>query len=374
VNDDGFRSARSRRVDTPSQPLVPRSVRPARPTRLGTYEIFGKIAKGGMATIYLARDVLVQGGPIAVKVVRHELSDDEHVDHMFLDEAAILPRLEHPNIVKTLECGVEGHQRYIAMELLLGHTLMDLWRLCHARNVALAPEIVAWLGARVADALHFAHELTNDHGAPLHVIHRDVNPTNIFLTYEGDLKLFDFGLAKSTGRLAKSSSNIVKGKLPYLSPEQILQMPLDRRSDLFALGTTLWEMLSARRLFTREDDIATVKAVRGGPIPDVRSVAPHVPDDLAAIVHRALERNRAHRHATARELGDELDAFITLRGVSDARARLAAILPPLFPEEYARQMTWLRATRTSTPPRSMRPTATKAESPFSDLPARASNS
>jgi serine/threonine-protein kinase len=306
---------------------------------------------------------------VAVKVVRHELSDDQHVDQMFLDEAAILPRLVHPNIVRTLECGVDGHQRFIAMELLLGHTLMDLWKICNDRNVALAPEIVAFIGARVADALHFAHELTDELGAPLHVIHRDVNPTNVFLTYKGDLKLFDFGLAKSTGRRAKSSSNIVKGKLPYLSPEQILQMPLDRRSDLFALGTTMWEMLSARRLFTREDDIATVKAVRGGPIPDVRSVAPHVPDALAAIVHRALERNRAHRHASARELGDALDAFVGALA-DEVRARLAAILPPLFPEGYARQMTWLRASRASAPPPSMRPAAPKPESSFADLPSR----
>jgi serine/threonine-protein kinase len=257
------------------------------------------------------------------------------------------------------------------MELMLGHTLMDLWKTCHARNEALAPEIVAWIGGRVADALHFAHELKGEDDALLSVIHRDVNPTNIFICYDGSLKLFDFGLAKAHGRRAKSSSNIVKGKLPYLSPEQILQMPLDRRSDLFALGTTMWEMLTARRLFTRDSDVATVKAVRGGAIPEVRTLAPHVPSELALIVHRALERNRAHRYATARELGDELDAFVGERGKNDARARLAAILPILFPEEFARQMTWLRAARTNTPPGSLRPTgSSKPASPFASLPAR----
>jgi eukaryotic-like serine/threonine-protein kinase len=373
VKDEGSGKRGKSRLDTPSAPMGPRSTRPNRPARLGRYEIFGKIAKGGMATIYLARDAEKAGGPIAIKVVRHELSDDEQIDRMFLDEAAMLGRLEHPNIVRTLECGVEAGQRFIAMELLLGHTLMDVWKTCHARNVALAPEVVAWIGARIADALFFAHELTDENGAPLHVIHRDVNPTNIFITYEGDLKLFDFGLAKSKGRYTKSVSGIVKGKLPYLSPEQIMQMPLDCRSDLFALGTTMWEVLTARRLFTREDDISTVKAVRHGPIPDVRTIAPHVPTELAAIVHRALERNRANRHTNARELREDLDSFVASRNALDSKARLAAILPTLFPEEYARQMTWLRATRTTTTtPQAMRPTGAvgKPESPFASLPPR----
>jgi serine/threonine-protein kinase len=331
-------------------PRTSRSWRPiagGRPTRLGEYDILAKIASGGMATVYLAHHVRPDGErtAAAVKVVRHELSDDGYVHRMFLDEAAILERLTHPNIVRMLGCGVTEERRYIAMELLLGHTVMDLWKACVARKISLRPEDIAWMGARVADALCFAHNLTDAQGKPLDLIHRDVNPTNIFLTYDGSLKLFDFGFAKSTGQRARTAAGIVKGKLPYLSPEQVMQLPLDGRSDIFALGTTLWEMATMRRLFTRDNDAHTLAAVRGGPIPDPRTFARALPADLAAIILKALQRNRENRYATAAEIGRDLDAFACSLGAEDVPGRIAAILEMLFPEERSKQLGWVRAAR-----------------------------
>jgi serine/threonine protein kinase len=315
-----------------------------RPESLGRYEIVSKIAGGGMATIYLGRAPEPTGETLAValKIIRQDLRRDPTILRMFVDEGELLVRLRHPNVVRTYEVDVADEHAFIAMELLLGTTLAAVWDTCVDHKLRLHPEIAAWIAARVCEALEYAHDLSDPSGAPLHLVHRDVNPTNVFLTFKGEVKLFDFGLAKVLGRSTKSAPGIVKGKLPYLSPEQIMQFPLDRRSDVFGLGTTLWEMLTSRRLFRMEDDAATLRAVQRGPIPDVREYAPDVPDSLAPIVKRALERNRDHRYPSARALGYDLDMFLAQRGVVDVPARLSAMLDTLFPGEQKRQSGWLK--------------------------------
>jgi eukaryotic-like serine/threonine-protein kinase len=294
-----------------------------------------------MAAIYLARSSDDPEQVVALKVMRNELRADDHMSSMFLDEAQLLSRLEHPNIVKTFGFGEEDEQQFIAMELLLGKPLAAVWEACVERELRIDPDLVAFIGARVADALHHAHELKSDKGQPLSIIHRDVNPSNVFLTFAGDVKLFDFGMAKATERYAQSSPGIVKGKLPYLAPEQIMQLPLDRRADIFGLGTSLWEMLTNRRLFRRENDVDTVRAVHVGPIPEVRSIVPEVPARLGEIVHRALQRNRDHRYYTAAEMAHDLDHFLDVRN-ANAEARIGAMLDALFPGERKRQLNWLK--------------------------------
>jgi serine/threonine protein kinase len=302
-----------------------------------------KIAGGGMATVYLGRttDPTVPQA-VALKIIRQDLRRDPEILRMFVDEGELLTRLVHPGIVRTYEVAATDEHAYIAMELLLGTTLASVWDTCVARKLRLHPEIAAFIAARITDALHYAHDLQDPSGAPLHIVHRDVNPTNVFLTWTGEVKLFDFGLAKVLGRSTKSAPGIVKGKLPYLSPEQVMQFPIDRRSDVFGLGTTLWEMLTARRLFRRDDDADTLRAVQRGDIPDVRKHAPDVPDTLSPIVRRALERNREHRYASARELGRDLDGFLHARGVTGMPERLASLIETLFPDEKKRQAGWLK--------------------------------
>ncbi len=173
-----------------------------------------------------------------------------------------------------------------------------------------------------------------------------MNPSNIFLTYDGRVKLFDFGLAKALGRTAKSSAGIVKGKLPYLSPEQVMQFPLDRRVDVFTLGATLWEMTTMKRLFKRDDDIETVKAVRTGVIPDPRVIVPQIPATLAAVTKKALERSAAHRYDTALDFAQALDAFLAETAKpAELPQVLGAMLDSLFPGDRAKQEGWLRKTR-----------------------------
>jgi serine/threonine protein kinase len=317
---------------------------PGRPTRLGGFDVIAKIAGGGLSTIYLARAAGAAGAvPVALKVIRDDLRADDEVVGMFLDEASLLAKLRHPNIVRTVAVNVAEGQRFIAMELLLGVTLASVHEECVARGVRLAPEIVAWIGARVAGALAYAHAMPGDDGKPHVVIHRDVNPRNVLITFEGDVKLFDFGLAKTDStRNARTSPGIVKGTLPYVSPEQIMQLPLDGRSDIFGLGTTIWELLTAKRLFRRETDAETVRAVQRGPIPDPRTVAPEVPELLAQIVKQTLERNRDNRYANAAELARDLDTFVKARGMDDARARVSKLVLTLFPDEHRRQRGWLK--------------------------------
>jgi serine/threonine-protein kinase len=313
-----------------------------RPTKLGRWDVLAKIAGGGISAIYLGRAPDSEDR-VALKIVKPELRGNEQVDHMFVDEASLLVKLVHPHIVRTYDFGDDPqHGRYIAMELLLGKTMAAVHDACAQRGGRLAPEAVAWVGARVADALHYAHELVDEERGQLAIIHRDVNPANLFLTFDGEVKLFDFGMARATGRATKSSPGIVKGTLPYLSPEQVMQLPIDRRTDVFGLGTTLWELATGRRLFKRDNDAETVRAVQFATIPDPRSIAPEIPEALVNVLKKALERNRSHRYATAAALRDDLDAFASTRHPEKAPGRLSKLLDELFPGERKRQMGWLK--------------------------------
>jgi protein kinase-like protein len=249
---------------------------------------------------------------------------------MFLDEARIASRLSHPNIIAIHGLGHDGKRHFLAMEVLRGRTLLEVWERAHAQKRRLPYEVVAWIGARVADALHHAHELRDERGRPLHVIHRDVSPSNIFLTDQGVPKLIDFGLAKARDRIASTAIGVIKGKLAYLAPEQVLGHNADRRADIFALGVTLWEVSLDRRLFRRDTDVETVRRVRDAEVPDPRSLAPDYPAALAEALARALAKDPAARFQTAAGLRDALDAFVQGSGKPVDEAKMQAIAAELF--------------------------------------------
>ncbi len=190
--------------------------------RLGEYTVLAPISEGGMASVWLGRTTDPPSRFAALKVIRAEHGRNQEFVAMFLDEARIASRLVHPNIIAIHGLGHDGKRHFLAMEVLRGRTLLELWERAHARKQRLPYAELAWLGARVADALHHAHELRDDHGKPLQVIHRDVSPSNIFVTNEGVPKLIDFGLAKARDRVAKTAIGVIKGKLAYLAPEQVL--------------------------------------------------------------------------------------------------------------------------------------------------------
>jgi serine/threonine-protein kinase len=291
--------------------------------RLGDYEVLAPISEGGMGSVWLGR---ASGRPaelVALKAIRAEFGRNKEFVAMLVDEAGIASRLSHPNILSVRALGNDGKHHFLVMELLRGHTLLETWKVAHARGKRLPFDVVAWIGARIADALHYAHELSDDGGAPLNVVHRDVNPANVFLTREGVPKLIDFGLAKARDRIASTAIGVVKGKLAYLSPEQTHGRSADRRSDVFALGVTLWEITLDRRLFLDETDVETVRRVRETQVPDPTTLMENYPPALAKALVRALAAKPDDRWQTAAEMRDALDAFVksTGRGVDASNVR-----------------------------------------------------
>jgi serine/threonine protein kinase len=271
-----------------------------------------------------------------------ELGTDEQYLQMFRDEASILLRMSHPNIVETFEADVTGGHRWIAMEVLLGRTVADLCDQAERRGAHVPHPLAAWICARVADALHYAHELTDDDGVRLAVIHRDANPSNIIVTYDGRVKLIDFGLAKAARRTSKSKEGVVKGKVPYLSPEQVKQREIDHRTDLYALGATLWEMTTGRRLWKRDTDVETVRAIQAGVVPDPTELVDGYPEELWAIVWEALMPQSAHRTSDAAAMSADLDAFVGRTGKADGMPQRAqAFVEAMFPQERARREAWM---------------------------------
>jgi eukaryotic-like serine/threonine-protein kinase len=313
------------------------------PPTLGRYEVGPKIGGGGMADVYVGRGVSDRGLEelVALKVMHQKFGRDPNFLRMFSDEAKILARFSHPNIVRTIESGITSEYRFIAMDLLSGRTLMDVWEALVARGERLSFRHGAWICARVADALHAAHELRDQRGQPLSVVHRDVNPSNIFLTYEGVPKLIDFGLVKARDRRTKSAEGVIKGKFAYLAPEQLSEFPVDRRIDLYALGATLWEVGTMRRLFRRETDIDTLRAIHEGNVPDPRGIVDDYPDELRAVLLHALARNPEERYATADLMRDDLDAFVD-DAAGEMTAEVAALVARLFPGEEQRHLAWQR--------------------------------
>ncbi len=312
------------------------------PARLGPYEVRAKIGEGGMATVYLGHLKTPQGDRVvALKVIKDEFSLNADFVNMFLDESKIVSRLNHPNVVQVYELGNEGARLFIAMELLFGQSLWHVWNACRVAGVRLRYDVAAHIGARGALGLHHAHELTRPDGGPSNLVHRDVNASNIFVTYEGEVKIIDFGLAKAIGRVSKTAAGVVKGKLAYMSPEQAVGKPLDRRSDVFALATSLWEVTTDHRLFKGTDDVDTLKRVYAAQVTDPTTLVEGYPPDLWQILRRALAKNPNDRYSTAAEFARDLDAFTGRTAPQMGPRTVAEVMQALFRGERERQATWM---------------------------------
>jgi eukaryotic-like serine/threonine-protein kinase len=311
------------------------------PRRLGRYEVRGKIGEGGMATVYLGHVREEGGRMVALKVIKEAYSLNNEFVTMFSDEAKLVSRLSHPNIVQVFELGAEGNRLFIAMELLNGQSLWHVWNACRERGVRLRYDVAAWVGARVAEGLHHAHELRDGRGAPLNIVHRDVNASNIFITYDGRVKVIDFGLAKAANRLSKTRAGMVKGKLAYMAPEQAVGHSLDRRTDLFALGTTLWEVTADQRLFKGEDDTETLERVHAANVPDPTRLVEGYPPDLWTILKKVLQKDPQARYRDGTELAVGLDRFAMSEGRMINQSVVASIMQALFVDEKAAHDRWL---------------------------------
>lgn len=281
---------------------------PAASPKLGRYELLGRLAAGGMGEIFLARLEGAAGFErlCVVKKILPHLADDQRFRRMLIDEAHIAARMSHPNICQVYELAETDGQLYIVMEYLEGVTVLPLLRRASRAHTPLPLGLVTGIVSQTCEALHYAHELRERDGTPLHIVHRDVTPSNIFLTEAGVAKVLDFGIAKAKTASAQTQTGTVKGKYAYMAPEQLKGGTLDRRVDVFALGVVLFEMLSLRRLFQRKTDYLTFRAVMEQPIPDLRRYRPDVDDAMMSVVVRALSREPETRFASVRELGSAL--------------------------------------------------------------------
>ena len=274
-------------------------------TRLGRYELLARLATGGMGEIFLARLEGVEGFEklYVVKRILAHLADDARFRQMLIAEARIASKMAHPNICQVFELGDSDGQLYIVMEYLEGISLLPMLRRFSKDQVPLELGFVAGVFQQTADAVNYAHELKDRDGDYLGIIHRDVTPSNVFVTESGVAKVLDFGIAKARGASTQTQEGTVKGKYAYMAPEQLRGAAIDRRVDIFAMGVVLYEMLALRRLFQRKTDYLTFRAVMEQPIPDIRRYRPDVPDGVAMAIQRALERDPNSRFDTARQFG-----------------------------------------------------------------------
>jgi serine/threonine protein kinase len=305
------------------------------PTVLGKYRLIAELGRGGMAEVFLA---LVQGPAsfnklMVIKRLRPHLAEEEELLQMFLDEARLAAKLSHPNVVQTIEVGEEKEQYFISMEYLEGQPLNRILRRC--RRSLTTPMVVHILCAAL-DGLQHAHELTDFDGTKLRVVHRDATPHNIFVTYDGQVKVVDFGIAKAAISVAETRTGVLKGKVSYMAPEQARgEEQVDRRADLFSIGCCLWEGLTGQRVWKGKGDVQILNAIMGrsGGLPSPCTIDPTIDARLAAICMKALAFERDERHQTAIELRRELDAY--LESIADKTTLLdvSAVIADHFADE-----------------------------------------
>ena len=313
--------------------------------KIGRYEGVCLLATGGMAEILLARQRGPSGfqRPVVIKRILPHLARGRDFVDMFLDEARIVAGVRHPNVVHVHELGHEDGELYLVMEYLEGEAVSVIVPRLRKRQEHLDYALCAHIGAEACAGLHAAHELVDEAGNPLNVVHRDISPQNIFVTYSGAVKLLDFGIATAEDRQSKTETGQFKGKLQYSSPEQCVGLALDRRSDIFGLGVVLYELSTQTRLFKRASHMLTLRAICEGRIVPPTEIVPDFPPALSAIIMRALERRPKARYQTALEMRRELLA-VARKLSSDVALEeaLGEKMTELFPDRILEKAAMLR--------------------------------
>jgi serine/threonine-protein kinase len=309
--------------------------------QFGKYSLLRLLGTGGMAQVHLAR-VDGPGGVArlsALKRMLPHLTKDTHLTAMFLDEARVASLVNHPHVARVEDFGELGGTYFMAMEFLAGvdtATLVD----STVDRGGIPVQYAVTIASQVAMGLHAAHEQKDLDSRTLGLVHRDVSPQNILVTFDGMAKLVDFGVAKSQVQRELTRETAVKGKLCYMSPEQCLARAIDRRSDIFALGAVLYELLSGRPLFLRENDGATLRALLDEPIPRLSKVRSDVPEELWRIVQRSLARNPDERYPTAMHLSCALDGYLKASGMTPSTSELGRWLQGAFPGRVQEVAAW----------------------------------
>lgn len=305
-----------------------------RGARLGKYSLVAEIARGGMGIVYLAQAIGRHGFKklVVVKQLKPELAEDEKFREMFLDEARLAARLNHRNIVQTLEVDEEDERYFFVMEYLEGRTLHHVSRL--KGDKALAPPALLRIICDVLAGLHYAHELSDYDGKSLGVVHRDVSPRNVFLTYDGQVKLLDFGVAKAAGRDQQTEAGELKGRVPYMAPEHVSERAVDRRADIFSAGVLVREALTGTRVWEGHNEIEILKHLLQKTIPPLPP-DPNISEEARAIIAKAMAPERADRYRTAHEMRCALEAYVSRLDPGGSLAKVGDHISKAFAKQRA---------------------------------------
>jgi serine/threonine protein kinase len=309
------------------------------PIPFGKYYLLERINVGGMAEVFKAKATGVEGFErmVAVKRILPSIAEDEEFITMFIDEAKIAVQLTHANIAQIFDLGKVDDSYFIALEYVHGKDLRAIFNRARSRGEQLPIPMACYAVMKLCEGLDYAHNKRDAAGQFLNLVHRDVSPQNILVSYEGEVKIIDFGIAKAAGKAGKTQAGILKGKFGYMSPEQVQGVEIDRRSDIFGVGICLYELLTGERLFVGESDFATLEKVRNVDIMPPSTYNRRIPEELEQIVLKALARDRDARHQTAMQLHDELQSFMYASGNFFGRRDLSMYMHRVFAEEIQKE-------------------------------------
>ncbi|MBI5187077.1 MAG: serine/threonine protein kinase [Nitrospinae bacterium] len=308
----------------------------------GDYLLLRKISEGGMGEIYKGKKITIVGDSkvqisVAIKRILPHFATNQTLINLFRTEAEIISKFKHQNIISIYDFGMVDDYYFIAMEYIPGKSLMDVFTDCLKKRHSFPMDLSVSVIAKVASALDYAHRAKDDSGKPLEIIHRDVSPHNTLFSYEGDVKLIDFGIAKTEIQVEQTQLGVRKGKLAYMSPEQLRGEPLDPRSDIFSLGIVLWELLTNKQMFAGKTDLDILGAMREHRLPPPRDINKDIPEELDAIVRKTLEVDRTKRFQTADEMEKALNDFSLAHKIDLSSRKIADYLKTNYKENIAKE-------------------------------------
>ena len=326
--------------DEPPAPPVKEEEEPTDGVRFGQYVLLEKIAAGGMAEVWKARKRGEEGFQkiVAIKKILPHLSDNQDFIEMFIDEAKLAAQLNHNNIIHIYDLGKIQSSYFIAMEYVDGHDLKSILKRGQERGQPLGPELSLFVASKIAAALDYAHRRRDFDQQEMGLVHRDVSPQNILISQDGDIKLCDFGIAKAASKASHTQAGALKGKLQYMAPEQAWGRNVDRRSDIFALGTVLFEMLTGRKLFTGDNEMSILEQVREARVTPPSSLEDEVTPEIDAIVAKALQKEPADRYQTAGEMAKDIDSVLYSLRPTPTSADLAIYMHRVWGPEAAQPL------------------------------------
>ena len=304
------------------------------PQRFGKYVLLNSIARGGMAEIFRGKNVGAEGfeREVVIKRILPHFTEDEAFVKMFIDEATLAAKLSHANVVQIFDFDRVDDTYYIAMEYVEGEDLRRVIGRSQELEQPIPLPVCLWILIEAAKGLHYAH--TRKHkSVPLKIVHRDVSPHNIMVSYNGEVKIMDFGIAKAASRSTSTRAGTVKGKCAYMSPEQARGEELDGRSDLFSLTVVLWEILTQKRLFASDNDFEALRKVNDCEVEKPSTYNPEISEELDAIIMKALSREKEDRHADVGEFVEELQRYFYTTVTDSAHASLIAYMRALFDQD-----------------------------------------